>query len=186
METIKTYKTSDIGASQSLVTLETFIGDMDNAELADNSSVDTSEAVIATNGLILSLEQRDAEIAHLHHECERLQAAGEASATLALEAQGEVERLRAERERMWCSACGTVTRDDQCDCTRYTDTGTQKLVNYSDTLQADIQELSAENERLRAALQEIEVWSRAYPRAVFPEPDFKRAAKVLKDSGMTL
>lgn len=60
-ETIKVYETSDVGASQSLVTLEGFIGDMDNAELADDSTVDTSEAVIAINGLIHSLEQRDAE-----------------------------------------------------------------------------------------------------------------------------
>lgn len=61
METIKVYETSDIGASQSLVTLEGFIGDMDNAELADDSTVDTSDAVTAINGLIFALEQRDAE-----------------------------------------------------------------------------------------------------------------------------
>lgn len=79
---IKTYTGSDVGASQCLVTLEGFIGDMDNAELADDSTVDTSDAVTAINGLIWSLEQRDAEI-------ERLRPLAEA-----------VRALRAERDRL--------------------------------------------------------------------------------------
>lgn len=62
-ETIRNYKTSDTGASQSLVTLECFIGDVDGAELADDGSiVDASNAVAAVNGLIHSLEQRDETI----------------------------------------------------------------------------------------------------------------------------
>ena len=65
METIKVYHGNDVGASQCLVTLEGFIGDMDNAELADDSTVDTSDAVTAINGLIWSLEQRDTEIERL-------------------------------------------------------------------------------------------------------------------------
>lgn len=45
-------------------------------------------------------------------------------------------------ERMWCKACGTVTRDDSCDCTRL-DTGTQQLQNYADGLLADLRKLTA-------------------------------------------
>lgn len=41
----------------------------------------------------------------------------------------------------------------------------------------------AESEK---ALQHIADWADAYPLSVFPEPDFKRAAKVLKDAGMTI
>lgn len=47
-------------------------------------------------------------------------------------------------------------------------------------------ERGAELERLRDALQEIEAWSRAYPLKVFQEPDFKKAAELLKAGGMTL
>ena len=44
----------------------------------------------------------------------------------------------------------------------------------------------AECERLRAALDELVQWSDAYPIAVFPEPDFTKAQKVLSENGMTL
>lgn len=73
-ETIKTYTGSDIGASQCLVTLEGFIGDLDGKTIGtetasglfdDEGTVDTSDAVTAINGLIFSLEQRDAEIEKL-------------------------------------------------------------------------------------------------------------------------
>jgi hypothetical protein len=46
--------------------------------------------------------------------------------------------------------------------------------------------LADEIERLRHALEEIEAWSRAYPLRVFPEPDFDKAAELLKAGGMTL
>ncbi len=61
-ETIKTYQGSSIGASQCLVTLEGFIGDMENAELCDGSTVDASDAVTAINGLIWEIERREAEV----------------------------------------------------------------------------------------------------------------------------
>lgn len=35
-------------------------------------------------------------------------------------------------------------------------------------------------------LNKIEAWTKAYPLQVFPEPDFAKAAKVLKNNGMTL
>ena len=41
-------------------------------------------------------------------------------------------------------------------------------------------------DRLEEALHRIEQWSRSYPLAVFPEPDLKKAAEVLKVNGMTL
>lgn len=72
-ETIKNYETDDVGASQSLVTLECFIGDMEGAELADDSTVDASDAVTAINGLIFSLERRDAEIARMRSALEKIE-----------------------------------------------------------------------------------------------------------------
>jgi hypothetical protein len=35
-------------------------------------------------------------------------------------------------------------------------------------------------------LDKIKDWCGAYPLKVFPEPDFKKAAKVLKENGMTI
>lgn len=70
-ETIKTYQDSSVGVSQCLVTLEGFVGDMENAELADDSTVDTSDAVIAINGLIGEIERREAEIERLRAALER-------------------------------------------------------------------------------------------------------------------
>ena len=39
---------------------------------------------------------------------------------------------------------------------------------------------------LEDTLQKIKAWIEAYPLGVFPEPDFKKAAKVLGENGMTL
>jgi hypothetical protein len=91
-DTIKTYQANDVGASQCLVTLEGFIGDMDNAELADDSTVDTSDAVTAINGLIWSLEQRDAEIERLRASHAELEAIGKRMIE-------ENERLQAAKRR---------------------------------------------------------------------------------------
>jgi hypothetical protein len=46
--------------------------------------------------------------------------------------------------------------------------------------------LANENDRLEEALTAIVAWSRAYPLKVFPEPDFAKAAELLKAGGMTL
>lgn len=40
--------------------------------------------------------------------------------------------------------------------------------------------------RLREALGDLRQWCNAYPVAVFPEPDLKCVAEVLKDAGLTL
>jgi hypothetical protein len=41
-------------------------------------------------------------------------------------------------------------------------------------------------ERYEEALEHIVQWSEAYPLDIFPEPDFKRAAEVLRAEGITL
>lgn len=41
-------------------------------------------------------------------------------------------------------------------------------------------------EKLEEALRQILAWSEAYPLKVFPEPDFKKVAKLLKAGGITL
>jgi hypothetical protein len=41
-------------------------------------------------------------------------------------------------------------------------------------------------ERLEDALEQIASWSRAYPLTIFPEPDMKKAAELLRAGGMTL
>ena len=46
--------------------------------------------------------------------------------------------------------------------------------------------LEARLSKMEEALGQIVEWSKAYPIDVFPEPDFEKVAKVLKDNGMTL
>jgi hypothetical protein len=59
----------------------------------------------------------------------------------------EIERLRAGV--LWhCEACGTLTHDDNCDCTR-TGTGTQRLIRF------DPKPMSDEIERLRAKIKKL-------------------------------
>lgn len=41
-------------------------------------------------------------------------------------------------------------------------------------------------DELEEALHKIVQWSKAYPLTVFPEPDFKKAAELLKAGGITL
>jgi len=43
-----------------------------------------------------------------------------------------------------------------------------------------------ELEDLQEKLRKIKIWIEAYPLDVFPEPDFLKAARVLKRNGMTL
>ena len=49
-----------------------------------------------------------------------------------------------------------------------------------------IERLEDKIDRLEEALQRIETWSQAYPLAIFPEPDLRKAVEVLKANGMTL
>ena len=41
-------------------------------------------------------------------------------------------------------------------------------------------------EQLEAALERIDNWANAYPLKIFPEPDFKKVAEVLKVAGLSL
>lgn len=41
-------------------------------------------------------------------------------------------------------------------------------------------------DKLEDALQKIKNWADAYPLDIFPEPDFKKAHKILTAEGMTL
>ena len=51
----------------------------------------------------------------------------------------------------------------------------------------NIEELrDAEIEILRDKLYRIKQWAEAYPLNVFPEPDFKKVAKVLKENDLSL
>lgn len=51
---------------------------------------------------------------------------------------------------------------------------------------SDDSELRDEIERLTGILARIEAWCDAYPVAIFHEPDWAKAAQVLKENGMTL
>ena len=46
--------------------------------------------------------------------------------------------------------------------------------------------MTEREEELADALARIKQWCDAYPLDIFPEPDFKRAAEVLKANGITL
>ena len=44
----------------------------------------------------------------------------------------------------------------------------------------------SELEELQEKMHQIKTWIDAYPLSVFPEPDFQKAHKILKQHGMTL
>ena len=50
----------------------------------------------------------------------------------------------------------------------------------------DAEALEQRVERLEDGFEKIAQWAKAYPLDVFPEPDFEKAAQVLKDAGLTL
>lgn len=49
-----------------------------------------------------------------------------------------------------------------------------------------IDEVDSQIEEMSDKLHKIRQWCEAYPLDVFPEPDFKKAAKVLKEHDMTI
>ena len=55
-----------------------------------------------------------------------------------------------------------------------------------DQLLLDKLNLEGEVDKCKDFLRRIKVWTEAYPLKVFPKPDLKKAAKVLKENGMTL
>lgn len=52
--------------------------------------------------------------------------------------------------------------------------------------QDGVDERDAKIERLENAMHQIEAWAKAYPLAVFPEPDWVKAHEVLQAAGMTI
>jgi len=57
---------------------------------------------------------------------------------------------------------------------------------HADTEQDLLAEVGGQIEEMTDKLCKIRQWCEAYPLDVFPEPDFKKAAQVLKDNDMTL
>ena len=64
-----------------------------------------------------------------------------------------------------------------------TDDGDPSPVDY---IQDAACEAAEKIKELEKCLKRIKNWCDAYPIEIFPEPDFKKAAKVLKDNGMTI
>jgi len=57
---------------------------------------------------------------------------------------------------------------------------------HGDTEQDLMDEVGYQIDEMQGKLFKLRQWAKAYPLDVFPEPDFKKAAEVLKDNGMTL
>jgi hypothetical protein len=62
----------------------------------------------------------------------------------------------------------------------------EKLKALVESAAARAELAQVEVERLTETLEAIEGWSRAYPIAVFPEPDLAKAHELLQAGGMTL
>lgn len=58
--------------------------------------------------------------------------------------------------------------------------------SLEEMIDAELERLERTNERMSDSMHKIKNWTEAYPLQVFPEPDMKRAAEVLKDAGLTL
>lgn len=54
------------------------------------------------------------------------------------------------------------------------------------SLAEQVEQLTADKEKLQERLDQITTWAEAYPLTMFPEPDFKKAHEVLSAAGMTL
>lgn len=74
--------------------------------------------------------------------------------------------------------------------TRRDDSNSERLVleaiSHLRAFSRDCEALRESNERMEKSLHDIEAWARAYPLTVFPEPDMKKAAEVLRMHGMTV
>jgi len=98
-----------------------------------------------------------------------------------------------------CPKCGeSYTRNkgpqDLHVCKTDAQTGFERIQAYERLKEQEeainmpqrIRELQAELDAKDKALHEIDNWCKAYPVEVFPKPDLKKAAKVLKAANMTL
>ena len=108
----------------------------------------------------------------------------------------EIATLRAENERLeqWVSDCQAGMYINCVYCGHRYGPDSEVPAAMADVLKEHIEQcpkhpmsaLRADYERLREAHEYIIDWCEAYPVSVFPEPDFKKAASVLKAAGMTL
>ena len=87
-------------------------------------------------------------------------------------------------ERLWCSACGTVTRDMRCDCNRWPDGHEMKrephFVNYADAMQETAREQAQQIDALMKALTDLLETTpdeRQRPDIWFKRVDFARATQ---------
>lgn len=62
----------------------------------------------------------------------------------------------------------------------------QSELSLEEMIDAELDRLDRANERMSDSIHKIKNWTEAYPLQVFPEPDMKRAAEVLKGAGITL
>jgi len=93
----------------------------------------------------------------------------------------EIESLRAELAEVkanYLSACQTVAKMHEA--------AVGATIGPIRGVVEDVDDLRAERNAAVAALEQLKQWSEAYPLAVFPEPDFKKAHLVLTAHGMTL
>ena len=61
-----------------------------------------------------------------------------------------------------------------------------RILSRASEMKFENDRLETGNERLCDALNKLLTWANAYPISQFPEPDIKKAAKVLKDAGILL
>ncbi len=75
-------------------------------------------------------------------------------------------------ERLWCTACGTVTRDLICDCNIWQNDASREpqFVNYADAMQKEARELIQEVHRLRQGIQDYLDGNYDNPRQHRPHP----------------
>jgi cystathionine beta-synthase len=95
-----------------------------------------------------TIAEKDAEIIRLRSTLEDKLNDFDKLSIMMREMSAEITRLGMKQERMLCKACGAITRNDQCDCTRQ-ETGTQMLINYADMTRQEFDWLNQEDERLR-------------------------------------
>ena len=96
------------------------------------------------------------------------------------------EVRRQSQSACWCDICQDAHRKRQETlCARGMRFATE-LIQQDQDWGIALDSACERADRLEAALERIETWSRAYPLDVFPEPDLKRCAEVLKAAGLTL
>ena len=97
-----------------------------------------------------------------------------------IELQERIEALEAERERLWCTACGTVTRDRVCDCNREHNEMSREphFVNYADAMQEAAHEQAQRIEALEAALRQRDEETKRFENGVNWQMEADRANRL--------